>query len=212
MEKYGFVYIWRDRKHKRYYIGSHWGREDDGYLCSSNWMKQAYKIRPEDFKRRILSRIYTSKIDTLMEEEKYLQMIKVEEIKIRYYNLHTTVHHWSQYPENIKTISQKIAFMKIGRKKSEELKKKHSESAKKTINNSGRFKKGCKRSKEEIIKREQTKKEKNLLNPRKGIKQTEELKVRKVWNKGLHLSKEHKENLSKSHKGKIPWNKGKKIK
>ena len=23
-EKYGFVYIWHDRKHKRYYIGSHW--------------------------------------------------------------------------------------------------------------------------------------------------------------------------------------------
>lgn len=29
-EKYGFVYIWRDRKYNRYYIGCHWGREDDG--------------------------------------------------------------------------------------------------------------------------------------------------------------------------------------
>ena len=35
MEKYGFVYIWFDRKHKRYYIGCHWGHEDDGYVCSS---------------------------------------------------------------------------------------------------------------------------------------------------------------------------------
>ena len=56
MNKYGFVYIWRDRKHARYYIGSHWGTEDDGYVCSSFWMKQAYKLRSEDFRRRILFR------------------------------------------------------------------------------------------------------------------------------------------------------------
>jgi predicted XRE-type DNA-binding protein len=29
------------------------------------------------------------------------------------------------------------------------------------------------------------------------------------WNKGKNLSKEHRENLSKSHKGQTPWNKGK---
>jgi hypothetical protein len=54
MEKYGFVYIWFDRKHKRFYIGCHWGKENDGYVCSSPWMKQAYKHRPQDFKRKIL--------------------------------------------------------------------------------------------------------------------------------------------------------------
>ena len=40
MEKYGFVYIWYDRKHKRYYIGCRWGTENDGYICSSSWMKK----------------------------------------------------------------------------------------------------------------------------------------------------------------------------
>ena len=30
------------------------------------------------------------------------------------------------------------------------------------------------------------------------------------WNKGKKLSKEHRENLSKAHKGQTPWNKGKK--
>ena len=29
-EPYGFVYIWYDRKYKKYYIGSHWGYENDG--------------------------------------------------------------------------------------------------------------------------------------------------------------------------------------
>lgn len=57
-EKYGFVYLWHNKKHKRFYIGSHWGTEDDGYLCSSNWMRKSYYRNPQDFKRRILSKIY----------------------------------------------------------------------------------------------------------------------------------------------------------
>jgi len=32
MEKYGFVYLWYDKKHKRYYIGCRWGKENDGYI------------------------------------------------------------------------------------------------------------------------------------------------------------------------------------
>ncbi len=52
----GFIYIWRDRKYNRYYIGSHWGPENDGYVCSSTWMRQAISKRPGDFKRRILER------------------------------------------------------------------------------------------------------------------------------------------------------------
>lgn len=110
MEKYGFVYIWFDRKHKRYYIGSHWGTEDDGYMCSSSWMKKAYKIRPEDFKRRIICKIYTDRKDMYEEENRYLSMIKQEEIKIRYYNLRIhEFNHWSVDKDlSIKT-SQRIS-------------------------------------------------------------------------------------------------------
>ena len=96
MEKYGFVYIWFDRKHKRYYIGSHWGTENDRYVCSSTWMKQAYKHRPLDFKRKVITRIYSSKQNLLNEENRWLSMIKPSEIKERYYNLR--IHefgHWS---------------------------------------------------------------------------------------------------------------------
>lgn len=35
MEKHGFVYIWFDKKKNMFYIGSHWGHEQDGYICSS---------------------------------------------------------------------------------------------------------------------------------------------------------------------------------
>lgn len=111
MEKYGFVYIWYDRKHRRYYVGCHWGREDDGYVCSSPWMMQAYRIRPGDFRRKIIKRIYTSRTDTFVEEQRYLNMIKPEEIKIRYYNLCTKNNNiWSKYDENIKKIGQKISI------------------------------------------------------------------------------------------------------
>lgn len=93
---YGIVYLWYDIKHKRFYIGCHWGTEDDGYICSSSWMKRAYKRRPQDFKRKILSKIYTNKKELLEEEYKWLSKIKKEELGKRYYNLQNNkFNHWS---------------------------------------------------------------------------------------------------------------------
>jgi hypothetical protein len=111
MEKYGFVYIWRDRKHNKYYVGCHWGFEDDGYICSSRWMIKSYKRRPTDFKRRILTRNIISRAELFKEEFRYLNMIKPNEIKSRYYNLNIkATGHWCAYPENVKTIHEKIAM------------------------------------------------------------------------------------------------------
>jgi hypothetical protein len=109
MKKYGFVYIWRDRKHKRFYIGSHWGGEDDGYVCSSGWMKQAYKRRPEDFKRRILKRDFTNRKQLLEIENYYLSMIGHEEIGKKYYNLRiTNFNHWSTDKDLSESTIQRI--------------------------------------------------------------------------------------------------------
>lgn len=97
---HGIIYLWRDRKHNRYYIGCHWGTDDDGYICSSKWMKQAYKKRPEDFKRRIIKRVYSDRTEMLEEEHRYLSMIREEEIgrgkNSKYYNLsRKQFGHWS---------------------------------------------------------------------------------------------------------------------
>lgn len=104
-EKYGFVYLWRDRKHKRYYIGSHWGTENDGYVCSSQWMRRAYLRRPEDFRRHILFRC-NNKPDLLQEEYRWLMFTKPEEIRgPRYYNLSRgKIGHWSaqDYEKGVK--------------------------------------------------------------------------------------------------------------
>lgn len=122
MEKYGFVYIWYDRKHKRFYIGAHWGSEDDKYICSSSWMMQAYKRRPEDFgKRKILKRIYTNKQDLFMEEYKWLSMIKPEELKKKYYNLSVhSPYHWSSNIDEVKNTRKKISNTRKSREQCRE--------------------------------------------------------------------------------------------
>lgn len=111
--KYGFVYIWFDKKHKRYYVGCHWGTENDGYVCSSSWMKQAYKRRSQDFKRRILVTNIQCKIKLYQEEYRYLDMIKEEELGKRYYNLVIRYwEHWSANEQTRLTIGQKISKSK----------------------------------------------------------------------------------------------------
>ena len=106
----GFVYLWFDRKNKRYYVGSHWGPENDGYVCSSRWMRNAYKRRSHDFKRRIIARISSSRKDLLKEEERFLMMIKLSEMKKKYYNLKRGhIGHWSDDDKKRLTVGQKIS-------------------------------------------------------------------------------------------------------
>lgn len=115
MEKYGFIYIWYDVKKKKFYVGCHWGSETDGYICSSKWMRDAYRRRPEDFRRRIIKTNLTRE-QMYLEEQRYFDMIEPEEIKKRYYNLSlSSKNPWHQYPESVKTIGQKISFKKKGR-------------------------------------------------------------------------------------------------
>lgn len=122
MSKSGFIYLWFDRKRKRYYIGSHWGSETDGYVCSSKWMRDAYRTRASDFKRRILIRNIHDRKELFLEEQRWLNMIDPSEIKPlndnpRYYNLSTSVKDpWYQYPEKIKTVGEKISAAKKGKK------------------------------------------------------------------------------------------------
>jgi hypothetical protein len=119
--KYGFVYLWYDRKHKRFYLGCHWGTEDDGYVCSSPWMKQAYLYRPNDFKRRVLKTNILTRDDMFGEELRWLRMIKPTEIKPinpkpRYYNLNIKNNNpWHQHEDQRLTVGQKISKAKKGK-------------------------------------------------------------------------------------------------
>ncbi|MDR3502860.1 MAG: hypothetical protein P4L79_09780 [Legionella sp.] len=178
-EKYGFVYIWYDRKHKRYYIGAHWGTETDGYICSSNWMRDSYKRRSEDFKRRILSRIYTTRKDTFIKEQEWLDLIKLEEIRIRYYNLQIVArNNWKDDMD--KNLSRK-----------EKMSKNHwSKTGKYTPYNKG--KKISEEHKEKILNLPQAFKDGH-----------------KAWNKGIPRTEEQKRQHSEKMKGHPAYNKGK---
>jgi len=56
MESYNsFIYLWVDNLKNRFYIGSHYGKIDDGYLFGGIDIKYEYKLRPNDFERMILS-------------------------------------------------------------------------------------------------------------------------------------------------------------
>lgn len=107
MAKYGFVYVWFDKKRKKYYIGSHWGTETDGYVCSSNIMRKAYRRRSQDFKRRVVCLCSTKQL--LLEEENRYLAIASNKNKEKYYNINFNVfNHWASN-ENYKTIGQKIS-------------------------------------------------------------------------------------------------------
>jgi hypothetical protein len=138
-EKYGFVYIWYDRKHKRFYIGSHWGTENDGYICSSTWMRNAYKRRPFDFKRRIIDRNIQDKKDLLQIEDKILRKIPFEKLGIRYYNLKNHAQGNHSYPHREET-KRKISEAQLG-SKNHMFGKFHSEEARKKISDAGKNKK-----------------------------------------------------------------------
>ena len=50
----GFVYRWHDNSNNMYYIGSHKGNPDDGYIGSGVYFKRAYNQRPDSFSREIM--------------------------------------------------------------------------------------------------------------------------------------------------------------
>lgn len=233
MSKYGFVYIWRDRKHNRYYIGCHWGREDDGYVCSSPWMLQAYRIRPQDFKRRILKSGFTDKSAMYDEETRWLSMIKPEEIKPtspkpRYYNLYVTKHKpWHVYPEGIKTVGQKISAAKKGRpsKKPPDIGQKIS-AAKQARSAERRKVLESEPSAHVQAWRDHLRAERrssgNAARSRSlraahargdfngvGEKISSALTGRVGWRKGIPLTEEHRAKISASRSGGKHWNRGK---
>lgn len=197
MEKYGFVYIWFDKKHKRYYVGCHWGKENDGYICSSSNMKSAYKRRPEDFKRKVTARIYTNKHDLLEEEYRWLSKIKNEELGKKYYNLHN--HHFGHW--STKNVEEKIPVIEKMRQANKG--RKFSEEHKRKIGNAS---KGIPRTQEVKQKISQTLKGKSFSEEHKinlRISGKGKHSGEQNGNYGRQFSEEHKLKLSQARKKRV---------
>jgi hypothetical protein len=88
-------------------------------------MKNAYKKRPEDFKRRIIQRGITDKFALHEAEDRWLKMMKPHELKlVRYYNQSNTVKdHWMKYAGKSQKVVEKIFTPERNRKAAESLRK-----------------------------------------------------------------------------------------
>ena len=184
MEKYGFVYIWYDRKHKRYYIGSHWGTEDDGYICSSSWLKKAKNNRPNDFKRKIILKIYTSKQDLLLEENRWLSMIKPNEIKTRYYNLR--IHefgHWSADKDLEHTTRERISIKTKEAMQRPEVRENYLAALKNRDNRSSELEVRAKRSK-------------SMIGKNVGKDNSKAIEAARLVNTGRNISDDHRSKIA----------------
>jgi hypothetical protein len=76
----GYVYIWYDTKAKFFYVGGHKGKINDRYICSNKSMNRAYKLRPQTFKFKILEFTYGDVTDVRLCEQKWLNLIKDQEL------------------------------------------------------------------------------------------------------------------------------------
>ena len=77
-------------------------------------MRRSHYNRPQDFKRRTLAIVTTSRADLYEEEQRWLSRIKESEIRSKYYNLCLSVKNlWHQDPEKRLTVGQKISHTKL---------------------------------------------------------------------------------------------------
>ena len=195
----GFVYLWRDRKNCLYYVGCHWGSDEDDYVCSSNWMLRAFEHRPEDFKRRIIARVSGTRQDVLDEEYRWLSMIKESELKgIKYYNLHNHHYgHWTSDEEKRLSVGQKISKTLKERGLTQEEKDRLAEARRQSPNGGM---KGKHHTEESNEKNRQSSLGQVAWN--KGLKG-----VQTAWNKGIPATEEMAEHLRNqaSAAGKKRW-------
>lgn len=154
-----------------YYVGSHWGHEEDGYICSSNRMRNAYRRRPTDFKRRVIYREYKSNISLRENEAHWLRMISQEELGTKYYNLTTNVLIAGNQASMSNETKEKIRRAMTGRKLSFETKTRMSESQKRV---------------QPLLNKTISDQHKEILSK---------------THKGKVLSAEHRKALSVAHKG-----------
>ena len=111
----GFVYRWYDSSNGMYYVGSHKGTVDDGYIGGGLRFRRSYNKRPECFTREIL---YTG--DDYRELEEFILIEIDAENNVEYYNLKNAAIGGNPGPLGIESARKKLK----GRKRSEEFKRK----------------------------------------------------------------------------------------
>lgn len=212
MNYFGFIYKWTDLTNGKTYIGSHKGSIEDNYDGSGKLFLRAFKKRSNKFNREILEYVYEDNREILLErEQKYLDLIDWNNT----YNLSAGARGGNTRAgytkDQLKKTNQKISRGNKGKKRTEEQKRRNSES------NKGRiaWNKGIpqpKEIKQKISKKlkgnknasgyEHTKQDKQKQSERmKGNQCGKGNKGKIPWNKGISCTEERKKNISESLRG-----------
>lgn len=139
-DKNSFLYVWEDKHNNKFYVGTHLGNENDGYVCSGKKMLEVYKNNKNFFKRYIL--LYGD-YEKLIEVESTILKFFDAKNNSCFYNQHNGdgkfLHNQPHTSETKKKMTEAWSNRKeefklghwLGKKLSEEHKMKLSEAAKK---------------------------------------------------------------------------------
>lgn len=83
MSYIGFIYKWTNIENNMFYIGSHKGKIDDGYIGSGTLFREAYFNNRDLFNREILEYIFTES-DILVREQYYIDLYDIKNNKLSY--------------------------------------------------------------------------------------------------------------------------------
>lgn len=108
----GFVYKWVDSSNDMYYIGSHKGTVDDGYIGSGTHFNRAYSKRPECFTRQIL---YVGE-DYLELEEFILEELDAANDNMSYNLKNTAIGGWLHTHKNEEVRSKRAEAISKSKK------------------------------------------------------------------------------------------------
>ena len=127
-----FAYCWTDKLTNKLYVGSHRGLIDDGYVCSSKYMMEEYRKRPQDFSRQIIAE--GSYADIRSFEAAILKSVNAA-LNEQFYNKHNGDSKFMTTKESHEKTTQKKKLRgdflpennpMYGRRHTEEVKQKHS--------------------------------------------------------------------------------------
>ena len=205
--KKSFVYLWRDRVLNKYYLGYSNGKKPN-YICSSKPMMIQYKVRPQDFKRRILA---TGTVKEMALLEKRLLKSRREHFGSRYYNLALS---FPMDMVRLKHSEETRRKMSISRKRSPSSWNRGKKLSEETCRKLSIAHKGMKHSKESCRKISIALTGRPAWNKGKVLPPRSEETKRKISEslKNHIVSAETRRKMSEAHKKQVPWNKGLKLK
>jgi hypothetical protein len=114
----GFVYLWHDTFRDTWYVGSHKGTTDDGYVCGPRWMRHVRRLRLQHFRRRVIEwhdSISTKELRA--RERRWLVMIREDELGTKYYNVSRLATGWTKGEKRSLESRKRVGDAQRGKKR-----------------------------------------------------------------------------------------------